>query len=465
MSEHRLAAAIHAALREMEGDGAPLLALEPGAIAAAALAAVDPRRCTEHHLHLAGDWLYVGKRPFDLRLYDRLRVFGAGKGAVAMARGIVERLGDRVTDGIVVTKSDRAELPPVGPIQVLGAGHPLPDARSLEATRRIADALADTGPRDLVLAPISGGASALLCEPAIALDDLRRLVEVALREGLSIEELNAIRRGLDRIKAGGLARLVGEGTTVGLVLSDVIGDPLPMIGSGPTVPVDPSTLLDELALASTRLERLTASMDEGERVLEVARAHLALDPLPPRAEGLEPVFNLIVGSNGHALEAAGKAAAEAGLPPAIVSRGMDGEAREVGARLGALLAEVPQGWPFDRPGLLLAGGETTVTVRGEGIGGRNLELALAAVPALDGVPAVALVALATDGDDGTSRAAGAVVTGLTAARARERGCSVAEALTNNDAAGFFHQVGGMLEIGPTGTNVGDLVLLFAAPLA
>jgi hydroxypyruvate reductase len=384
-----------------------------GSVIRAALDAASPERCVARHVELDGERLVVGQRAFDLSQYGRVRVFGAGKASVGIAKALRERLGDRISDGLVITKGEGAL--DLGPIQVRTAGHPLPDQASLEATEELTAALATGQPDDLVLCPISGGASSLLTAPTgVSLEDLRTRTTKLLRSGEPIQSINELRRSWDRIKAGGLARAAAPATVVGLVISDVVGDPLRYIGSGPTVPDRPD----------------------------------------------ERVHNCIIGRNADAIEGATQGAKAADLSVGHYRDPLVGEAREVGKRLGLLLARAEDGFPVARPGVLIAGGETTVEVRGSGVGGRNQELALAAVLPLAKGHDLVIAAFGTDGEDGPSGAAGAIVTHESARRAQEAGLDVLDHLERNDSHTFFKALGDALTTGQTGTNVCDLVLGF-----
>ncbi|RME88897.1 MAG: glycerate kinase, partial [Anaerolineae bacterium] len=361
---------------------------------------------------------------------------------------------DRLHGGWVVAKHPPAQT--LEPLEILPGGHPLPDEGSLRAGGRVLAALNDLGERDLLVCLISGGGSALLTapHPPLSLSDLQALTEALLTVGATITEINVLRRHLDRVKGGGLARAAFPARTVSLILSDVVGDPLEAIASGPTAP-DPSTRDEALAvLERYRLrERLPASV----------LATLEGAPETPKPE--DPLFdrvqNLLIGSNALAARAARTQAQEEGFRASLLTTRLQGEASVVGGVLAAILRQMAEsGEPLPRPACLIAGGETTVTVRGDGLGGRNQELALAAVSVLDGLRDVMLITLATDGEDGPTDAAGAVVTGETRARAAALGLDADDHLRRNDAYHFFAALDDLLKPGPTGTNVNDLSFLF-----
>jgi hydroxypyruvate reductase len=337
----------------------------------------------------------------------------------------------------------------------------VPDAAGLAGARQLAELATNAGPNDLVICPISGGGSALLTLPAsgIELSDLQALTDQLLRSGATINELNTVRKHLSQIKGGGLARLAAPAAVVSLILSDVVGDPLDVIASGPTAP-DPTTYADAWAvlehhhLIDTAPQPITARLRAGldGQVPETPKPHDAV---------FERVQNVIVGSNRLAAEAASAKAQELGFNTLLLSTYVEGEAREV-ARVAAALAKevVRYGRPVARPACIVWGGETTVTVHGDGKGGRNQELALAAALALDGWQDIALAALATDGTDGPTDAAGAIVGGDTVARAREQGLVPINYLARNDSYRFFQDLGDLIITGPTQTNVNDLMFLF-----
>jgi glycerate 2-kinase len=452
-------------------------------ILAAALGAVDPAAAVHRHLHRDGDVLCAGDQTYDLRAYERVFVVGTGKAGAPMAHAAAELLGDRLAGGVVVVKGyddapklQIAERPEGTRVQIeepnlqstiynlqfVAAGHPIPDERGVAGARRIAQLLEQATERDLVIALISGGGSALLTLPAegIELAELQALTSILLRCGANINEINTLRKHLDQVKGGGLARLAHPASVITLILSDVVGNPLDVIGSGPTVP-DTSSFADAYAV----LERYDVVADAPAPIVERLRRGMAgqiAETLKPGDLRFARVHNLIVGSNLQAAEAALAAGRAAGFNTLLLTTFLQAEAREAGRVLAAVARELANsGQPLARPACIIAGGETTVTLRGSGRGGRNQELALAAVADLAGLPDLALVALATDGGDGPTDAAGAVVTGTTLDRARALGLDPAAHLANNDAYPFFDALGDLLKPGPTETNVNDLAFVFA----
>lgn len=433
-------------------------------ILAAAVAAVEPGAAMRRCLRRTGDYLHIGDMVYDLRTFDRIWIVGAGKAGAPMAAAAADILGERLTGGVVVVKEGHiaaehmAALRPR--VEVLEAGHPLPDARGVAAGERIADLLHHTGACDLVLALISGGGSALLTRPApgITLDDLQRLTALLLACGASINEINTLRRHLDILKGGGLAHLAAPSAVATLILSDVVGDPLDVIASGPTV-ADPTTFADALGV----LERYGVTNQAPAAILDRlqhgVRGEIAETP-KPGDPALARVHNLIIGSNRLAVEAALTTARNEGFNTLLLTTFLQGEARVVGRVLAAIAREIAvSNQPIPRPACVIAGGETTVTLRGDGRGGRNQELALAAAADLAGAPGALLVALATDGGDGPTDAAGAVVSHATIPRAAALGIDVTAALARNDSYPFFAALDDLLRPGPTQTNVNDLALI------
>lgn len=429
-------------------------------ILSAALEAVDPYAAVARALVREGNQLRIGERTYDLGQVERVLVVGAGKAGAPMARAVEDALGDRIAAGVVNVK--RGHVEPTRAVQLHEAGHPIPDEAGVEGTRRIVELLRSAGPRDLVICLISGGGSALLQLPAegISLADTQRITDLLLRAGATINELNTVRKHLSQVTGGGLARLAQPASLAALLLSDVVGNPLDVIASGPTVP-DTSTFADAVAILerydlwSRAPTSVRQRLDAGRRG-EVPETPKADDPLFTRVQ------NLVVASNEVAALAAVAEAERRGFRTLLLSTYVEGEAREVAKVYAALAREVAaSGRPLPRPCCLVLGGETTVTVRGQGSGGRNQELALAAALKLDGLHDVMLVALATDGNDGPTDAAGAVVDGTTIARARAIGLDPYAALAENDAYPFFDRLGDLLLTGPTNTNVNDLAFIFA----
>ena len=413
----------------------------------AALAAADPFAAVAHNLRLESEILHAGAHALQLTSESRIYLIGLGKASPSMCRAVAEILGGRLVAGVAaVPHHFDGNL--ARSIQTYRAGHPLPDDGSLAAGQAVADLLISTTPEDLVVVVISGGGSAMLELPVrgVILEDLRTLNTLLLQSGAPIQAINTVRRALSQIKSGGLARLATPARVVALILSDVVGDRLSAIASGPTVlrrpsPKEARAVLDAYAIWNQ------APM--GVRTVLSA-------PTIPATPARRPI-NLLVGSNRLVMDAAAQSAAALGFQVDMVSRKMRGEAKAVGKRFARRLKRSAG------PVCLLMGGETTVKVRGDGLGGRNQELALAAALAMEGVPNVALMALATDGVDGPTDAAGAVISGETVPALRKSGIDPERALANNDAYRALDAVRGLLRPGPTGTNLNDLVVGLVYP--
>ncbi len=424
--------------------------------------AVDPAALVASHLRLDGRQLQVGPETIDLGAVDRVFLVAAGKAAATMALAAESVLGPHLSGGVAVTARGGAILE-LNHCSLHEGGHPLPDPSSLLAARQMARMLEGLTARDLVIALVSGGSSALLELPAgrLNLVDLQAATSALLSSGAAIHEINVVRKHLSRIKGGGLARMAAPARLVALVLSDVVGSPLDAIGSGPTVP-DPSTYADAAAVIAHHdlWASLPASIGEhlrtgmGGRVAETAK---------PGESCFERSSTVLIGDNALAARAAGEAAAARGYGVLHLGSRLQGEARELGRILAALgQAVAAEGLPLPAPACLIAGGESTVTLRRlGGAGGRNQELALAAAIALDEPrwAGISLASLGTDGIDGATDAAGAIVDGSTASRARAMGLDPRQALAGHDSGRFFAALGDAIVSGPTGTNVNDLMLL------
>ncbi len=437
-------------------DPAPLR-LAARAILDAAIAAGDARRLVRAAVGLDGSRLTAADRRFDLDRLRRIVVVGAGKASGEMARAVEESLGGRVSEGLVAVQHAGTARP--GRVRLVEAGHPIPDERGRAAAEEILRLVKSAGAEDLVLCLISGGGSALLPlpVPGVSLAEKQAVTRLLLEAGATINELNAVRKHLSALKGGQLARAAAPAPVVALLLSDVIGDPLDVIASGPTAP-DPTTFADALAV----LDRFRLR----ERVPESARRHLeagAAGAVPETPKPGDPVFasvtNRVIGNNGLVVEAALDAARRLGYPPLLLTRQLQGEAREVARVVAAVLGEAAgSGRPVGPPACLVAAGETTVTVRGPGKGGRCQEFCLALAPAVAALPGVVVLAAGTDGSDGPTDAAGALVDWTTIERARAAQLDPRAALAANDAYHFFATLGDLVVTGPTGTNLLDLYL-------
>jgi hydroxypyruvate reductase len=386
---------------------------------------------------------------------------GAGKAAAKMASAVEELLPDKISSGIVIVKYGHKL--PLNLVEIVEAGHPLPDEAGVAGTTRIVELLRQATEEDLVILLLSGGGSALLPCPVdpITLEDKIRTSQTLLDCGATIHEINAVRKHISKIKGGRLARLAHPATLVSLILSDVVGDDLDAIASGPTVP-DSSSFADCL-LVVERYE-LKEKIPPRVRAFLEAGARGEVEETPKAGEPIfQHVRNVIVGNNRMAVEAARVKAEGLGYNTLALSSFIEGEAKVVAAAHAAIAKEIiTTGNPIRRPACVLSGGETTVAVRGAGLGGRNQEFSLAAAAAIDGADGVVILSGGTDGTDGPTDAAGGVVDGTTLQRGRDKGLDAADFLRRNDSHRFLSTVGDLLVTGPTLTNVMDLRLVLIA---
>lgn len=433
-------------------------------VLAAALAAVDPEKAVLNVVQRDRNHLTVGQTHINLDAYRRVFIIGAGKASFLMAKALSGLIGDKLAKGAVISKAVSLSnfLPGYPSVRILKGGHPIPDGDSIQSTQVLIEMVKELGEQDLVLCLISGGGSALLTRPVqgVTLEQLRNLTRTLLACGASVDEINAIRKHLDEVKGGRLAGLVYPARLVTLILSDVIGSPLEVIASGPTV-ADPTTFQDALNI----IEKYQVMDIVPPAVIEIFKKGI-LGELPetvkPGDEKIKSTVNLIVGSNLQAAEASVAEARRLGFHCLLLTTRLQGEARVAGRFLAAILREIAEtGHPLPRPACLVVGGETTVVIKGEGSGGRNQELALGAVKDLDDVEKVALITLATDGEDGPTDAAGAIVTGSTAKRAETMGLNTQAYLDDNNSYAYFKMLDDQIRTGSTGTNVNDLAFLFA----
>ena len=387
----------------------------------------------------------------------KLYVASFGKAAFAMAKALAESpVRDLITRGIVLTKYGHAPGRLPGRIEVFEAGHPVPDAAGVAATERIIDMLQSSDPETLIVCLISGGASSLMVAPAdgVTLSDKQRVTEVLLKAGADIQELNTVRKHISRIKGGKLAAMGRPAGIMSLILSDVIGDPLDVIASGPTAP-DATTYGDALAVIEKYglNDKIPAAVAG---LLSAGAGGKA--PETPKDGYLffRGVENIIIGNNRTALEAAAGRAVQAGFEATILASDIQGEARIVGRRFAQKAIDMKKEKTAGQKICLISGGETTVTVAGTGIGGRNTEMALAFAEEIAGQEGITFLSAGTDGTDGPTDAAGAIVDGQTVQRAADRGLSSSIYLKHNDSYTFFKNTDELLMIGSTGTNVMDL---------
>lgn len=398
---------------------------------------------------------------YDLRAFERIIVLGAGKAAARMAEACEALFGPRIEQGLVITKYGHAR--PLARIQLLEAGHPLPDAAGRRGAREVITRLQQSRPEDLILFLTSGGCSALLPAPTppITLKEKQRLTTLLLRSGAAIQEINTVRKHISQTKGGQLAKLAYPATTINLIISDVVGDPLDSIGSGPFVP-DPSTFQEAWEVLE-KFRLLQAAPQAIVNHLKAGVRRQTPETPKPGNPCFRKVRNCILARNRDALKAAAARARALGFSPLVLTSQVQGEARELAKFYGALAKEIHHaGHPAKPPVCLIAGGEPTVTVRGKGLGGRNMELALAVALEIRGLPGTVFLSAGTDGTDGPTPAAGAVVDGRTWDRALNKGIPPEKRLEHNDSYHFFKEAGGLVITGPTGTNVMDVHILLIA---
>jgi len=428
-----------------------------------ALCAVDPSKILKDRIRIQRERLSIkmereSEKVFDLNTFDKIFLVGSGKASNAMAQAIEEIFGDRLTKGVITTKY--GHLLPLNKTKVIEAGHPIPDQKGYEGAKKIQRLLKESGPKDLVIFLLSGGGSALLPFPAdrIDLEEKQEVTQFLLDCGADIKEINTVRKHISMIKGGWLAKWAYPSTVIGFILSDVVGDQLDVIGSGPTVP-DSSTFGEafEILKKYNLLKEISPSIQNHLRSGKEGK----IEETPKPGEAVfEKVYNSLIGSNILALLEAKREAESLGFNTVILSSSIEGETREAARFHTAIAKEVIfSGNPIPRPACLLSGGETTVTVKGKGLGGRNQEFALAGALEISGIERVVLLSGGTDGTDGPTDAAGALADHTTVRRAKAMSMNPKAHLENNDAYPFFQKLGDLLITGPTHTNVMDVRIL------
>jgi glycerate 2-kinase len=420
-----------------------------------AIEAASPGRCVLEHINLKGNILSVDTKEYNLKNYQSIFVIAFGKAAPLMAKTLEDVLGGRITDGVVVSNSQPAFA--FSRMRFQLSSHPVPDARSFNAAREVVKLLESVGEEDLVIFLISGGGSALLAMPApgLSIEDMRKVTEMLLKSGADTYEFNAVRKHISQIKGGGLLKRTLPAQVITLILSDVVGDRLDAIASGPTVP-DPTTfedawrVIEEFRLEHKIPPQVIVHLEEGRRgrVPETLKRG-EFDP--------DRVQTVIIGNNFKSLLAAEKRAAEFGYNTILLSSQIKGEAKEVAKAVAAIALDIERfDIPIKKPACLILGGETTVTVTGSGKGGRNAELALSFSMEIMGHQRTLGLFCGTDGIDGPTDAAGAICDGRTRERGREINLSARMSLFQNDSYTFFEKLGDLVKTGPTGTNVMDI---------
>jgi len=423
-----------------------------------ALNAADPKQIIKSKLLLKGSILNVDGYSFDLKRFKNIYVIGGGKASGSMAEALEQVLGRRIKNGLV--NVPRGSKNKTDIVELHETSHPIPDEAGVKGTSRMLGIAEQTKEEDMIICLISGGGSSLMPLPRgeISIADKREMTNALLKCGATINEVNTVRKHTSDFKGGWLAKKAYPATILNLILSDVVGDPLDFIASGPTVP-DSTTFNDAIIVLKKYglWDKAPASirkvLSDGEK---------GVIPETPKAgdEAFEKVFNVVVGNNRLASTIAREHLEVEGLNTLLLTATLEGEARHVGVVLASIAREVAaSGNPVQKPAGIIAGGETTVTVTGEGLGGRNQEIALAAAQKLDGMDGVVIASLSTDGVDGPTDAAGALADGKTLARAAKKGLAAEEFLARNDSYHFFSKLGDLIFTGPTGTNVNDVTVI------
>jgi glycerate-2-kinase len=421
---------------------------------------IDPKRLMYSKVKVAEEKLAINNEIFDLRDFRRIFVVGGGKASGYMAEAIEEILGERISDGVIVVPYGTSKKFKTRIIRVHEASHPIPDQSSIEGAKKIMELTEKAEKDDLVICLISGGGSSLMAYPreGITLEDKRKVTEILLKCGATINEINTVRKHLSKFKGGQLARSVYPATLISLLLSDVIGDPLDVIASGPTTP-DSTTFKDAIAVLrkyniwDITPQSIRELLLNGEKGL-IQETPKAGDPC------FEKTHNFIIGNNRIACLSAIAELRRMGLNTLLLTSYAEGEARDIGLIISAIAKEIlSSGNPIPRPAGLVIGGESTVTVTGKGVGGRNQEIALSSALKIAGLRGVVIASFSTDGIDGPTDAAGAIIDGSTIDRSIIKGLNAEDYLRNNDSYTFFKNLKDLIFTGPTGTNVNDISLL------
>jgi len=423
-----------------------------------ALNAVDPKQIIKSKLSIKNSILNVDEYAFDLKKFRNIYVIGGGKASGAMAEALEQVVDKRIKNGLVNVprgSKNKAEI-----IRFHEASHPIPDEAGVKGTRDMMEIAEQAKEDDLIICLISGGGSSLMPLPRdkISIDDKREITNALLKCGANINEINTVRKHISDFKGGWLAKKAYPATILNLILSDVVGDPLDFIASGPTVP-DSTTFSDAINVlkkyklwskAPTSIKKVLLNGEKG-KIPETPKAN---------DEAFKKVFNIVIGNNRFASQTASEYLKTERLNTLLLTAMLEGEARHVGTILASIAHEVIlSGNPVPKPAGIIAGGETTVTVIGKGLGGRNQEIALAAAQKLNGMNGVVVASLSTDGIDGPTDAAGALVDGKTLMKAAKKGLVPEEYLSKNDSYHFFSNLGDLIFTGQTGTNVNDISII------
>jgi len=423
-----------------------------------ALNAVDPKQLMKSELSLKKSLLKVSGYLFDLKNFKNVYVIGGGKASGLMAETLERILRPCITNGLVNVPRGNKQKTEI--IKFHEASHPIPDKSGVEGTRRMLQIAEQAKKEDLVICLISGGGSSLMPLPrnGITIKDKRKITDALLKCGATINEVNTVRKHISDFKGGWLAKKAHPATVLNLILSDVVGDPLDFIASGPTVP--DSTTFSEAIKVLKKYGLWDKASVSVKKVLSNGKKGLI--PETPKAsdKAFKKVYNVIIGNNRFASLAVLEHLRSAGLNTLLLTSTLEGEARHIGVMLASIAREVAlSGNPVPKPAGIIAGGETTVTVTGKGLGGRNQEISLAAALKVGGMDGVVMASLSTDGVDGPTDAAGAIVDGKTMSRAAEMNLNPEEFLAENDSYNFFSKLGDLIFTGSTGTNVNDVSVI------
>jgi len=422
--------------------------------------AVDPKKVIRSKVTLNGNQLNMNGEIFDLAGFKRIFVMGGGKASGSMAEAIEEILGERIEDGLIVVPHGTASRYKTERIKFQEASHPIPDESSLQGARKLLDLASQAEENDLIIFLVSGGGSSLMAIPrdGIPLTDKKKATEMLLKSGATINEMNTIRKHISGFKGGFFARRAYPATIISLLLSDVIGDQLDVIASGPTVP--DSTTFNDAVYILKKYDLWEKTPMSIRSVLSKGVRRLIQETPKSDDPAFRRVHNIIVGSNRLACSAAIGSLNKSGLKTLFLTSLVKGEARDLGLMLGAIGKEIlATGNPLQPPVGVVVGGETTVTVTGKGKGGRNQEIALGAALEISCLNRVVVASASTDGIDGPTDAAGAIVDGDTITRSEGMKLDAKEYLKNNDSYSFFSKLGDLIYTGPSGTNVNDLSIL------
>lgn len=430
----------------------------------AGIDAVNPYRLILQSLKIDGNILNIGSVSYDLSRFNNILVIGAGKATAAMAQAVENILGDRISDALIIVKY--GHTCPLKKIRQIEAGHPLPDEAGVRGTEEIMRLIRGADEKSLVICLLSGGGSALLVSPAdgITFEEKIEITKLLLSSGARIDEINTIRKHLSKVKGGRLAEIAHPATFITLILSDVIGDRLDVIASGPTVP-DSTTFQDAMEIIKkyNLIDRLP---EDVMRLLEQGLRGEIKDTPKNGEVFFKKSQTVIIGSLKHALTFAKEKAVSIGFDAEIITSELQGEARDAARYLSKKEIKVQQSLKSgDKPRCLISGGETTVTVKGNGEGGRNQELALAFALEIEGMKGITMLSAGTDGTDGPTDAAGAIVDGETVREAKKFGLDPERYLNTNDSYNFFKKLDSLsgekhhLITGPTGTNVMDMQII------